>query len=91
MSTYILMLIKRRPSPFTDCVENKNRHEYVMIINLYIVSHILHDRHLYKCILWGFCACLKEARGCTPTLVEYLAIVQPVVFKFGKYGNWEVI
>ena len=48
-----------------------------MIINLYIVSHVLYDRHLYKCILWGFYTCLKEAWGCTPPLVEYIAIVQP--------------
>ena len=65
------MLIKGRPPQFTDFVENKYRHEHVMIINLYTVSHILYDRHLYECILWGFCACLKEAWGCTPPLVEY--------------------
>ena len=47
----ILMLIKRRPSEFTDFVENKYRHEHVMIVNLHIVSHILYDRHLYECIL----------------------------------------
>ena len=27
-------------------LKNKYRHENVMIINLYIVSHILYDRHL---------------------------------------------
>ena len=43
----ILMLIKRRPSQFTGFVENKYKLEHVMIINLYIVSHILYDRHLY--------------------------------------------
>ena len=58
-------------------MENKYRHEHVMIINLYIVSNILYDRHLYECILSGFCACLKEASDCTPPLVEYIAIVQP--------------
>ena len=71
------MLIKRRPPKFTIFVENKYRHEHVMIINLYIVSHILYDRYLYECILRGFCACLKEAWGCTPPLLEYIAIVQP--------------
>ena len=47
-----------------------------MIINLYIESHIWYYYHLYECILQGFCACLKEAWGCTPPLVEYIAIVQ---------------
>ena len=61
------MLIKRRPSQFTGFVENKYRHEHIMIINLYILSQILYDRNLYECILWGFCACLKEAWGCNPT------------------------
>ena len=49
-----------------------------MIINLYIVGHILYDRHLYECILWGFYgACLKEAWSCTQPLQEYITIVQP--------------
>ena len=50
-----------------------------MITKLYIVSHILYDRHLYEYILWAFCACLKEALGFTPTppLVECIIIVQP--------------
>ena len=34
---------------------------YVMITNLYIVSHILYDRHLYNYILWAFCAWSEEA------------------------------
>ena len=52
----ILMLIKRGPSKFTSFVENEYRHEHVMITNLYILSHILHDCHLYHInllrILW---------------------------------------
>ena len=35
-----IMLIKRPPQ-FTSFVENKFRHEHVMIMNLYIVSRIL--------------------------------------------------
>ena len=70
---------KKKTTPIHWFVENKYRH--VMIINLYIVSHamscILYDRHLYECILWGFCACLKEAWGCTQPFVEYISIVQP--------------
>ena len=73
----ILMLIKRRPAQFADFFENKYRHKHAMIINLYIVSHILYDRHLYEYILWGFCACLKEVMGCTPSLVEYIVMFQP--------------
>ena len=34
----ILVLIKRRPSRFTGNVENKYRHEHVMITDLYIVK-----------------------------------------------------
>ena len=48
---HILMLKKRRPTQFTGFVENKNRHEHVMITKLYIVSHILYDHHLYEYIL----------------------------------------
>ena len=48
-----------------------------MITNLYIISHILYDRHLYECILCAFCACLKEGWGCMPPLVECIVIVQP--------------
>ena len=62
----LLVLIKRRPSQFSCFVENKYRHEHVMIINLYVISHILYDCHLYECILWGLCTCLREAFGCTP-------------------------
>ena len=41
---------------------------------LYIVVHILYDFHLYECILLAFCACSKEAWGCTtPPLVECIA------------------
>ena len=61
----ILMLIKIRPFQFTDFNENKYKHEHVMITNLYIVNHILYDHHLYEYILCAFCACLKEALGCT--------------------------
>ena len=61
------MLIKRRPPQFIGFVENKYRHEHVMITKLYIVSNILYDHYLYEYmyILWAFCACLKEAMGCT--------------------------
>ena len=59
------MLVKRRPPQLYVFVENNYRHEHAMITKLYIVVHILYDRHLYKCILWAFCACLKEALGCT--------------------------
>ena len=45
------MLLKRRPPKFNRFVENKSRHEHVMITNLYIVSHILYDCHLYNSIL----------------------------------------
>ena len=50
-----------------------------MITKLYIVSHILYDRHLYEYILWAFCACFKEAWSCTPSplLVECIGIAQP--------------
>ena len=48
-----------------------------MIINLYIVSHILHDRHLYECILWSFFHALKKPRFVPQPLVENIAIVQP--------------
>ena len=51
---HILMLIKRRPAQFTSFVENKYRHEHVMIINLYIVSHILYDRHLLHAFYEAF-------------------------------------
>ena len=27
--------------------------------------------------VFAFCPCLKEAWGCTPPLVEYIAIVEP--------------
>ena len=38
---YILMLIKRRPATqLKGFVENKYRHEHVMITKLYIVSYI---------------------------------------------------
>ena len=47
----ILMLIKRRPPQFNGFVENKYRHEHVIITKLYIVSHILYDRHFYEYIL----------------------------------------
>ena len=60
------MLIKRRPPQFTGSAESKYRHENVIIMNFYVASHILYDRHLYECILWGFCTYLKEAWGCTP-------------------------
>ena len=33
----ILMLIKRRPPQFTGFVENKYRHEHVMITKLYLL------------------------------------------------------
>ena len=42
---------KKKATPIHRFVENKYRHEHVMIINLYIVSHILYDRQLYICIL----------------------------------------
>ena len=42
---------KRRPPQLTGFVENKYRHEHVMIIKLYNVSHILYDNHLYEYIL----------------------------------------
>ena len=75
------MLIKRRPPQLTGFVENKYRHEHVMITNLYILSHILYDRHLYECILLAFCACLKEAWGCTHLrLVECTVTLQPASF-----------
>ena len=32
---------------------------------------------------------LKSAWGCTPPLVEYIAIVQPASVQFGKCGSWE--
>ena len=60
----------------TNFVENKYRRQHVMITNIYIVSHILYDCHHYECILCAFCACLKEAWGCTP-LVECIVIFQP--------------
>ena len=44
------MLMKRSPQ-FTGFVENKYRHEHIMITKLYSVSHILYDRHLYEYIL----------------------------------------
>ena len=67
---------KMRPSQFTGFVENKYRHDHVMIINLYILSPIFYDRHL-----WAFCACLKEAWVVRhPRLVECIATVQPASF-----------
>ena len=57
------MLKKRRPPQFISFFENKYRYEHVMIINLYIASHITYDRHVYECIILGFYACLKEAYG----------------------------
>ena len=61
----ILMLIKRRPPKLYGFVEYNYRHEHVIITKLYIVVDILYDRHLYDFILWAFCACSKEAFGCT--------------------------
>ena len=60
-------------SPEFFFIKNEYRHEHVMII-LYIVSHILYDRHLYECILWGFCACLNKAWDFIPPLIELIAI-----------------
>ena len=45
----ILMLIKRPPLVYTF-VDNNYIHEHVMITKLYIVVHILYDRHLYESI-----------------------------------------
>ena len=60
-----------------------------MIIK-YIVCHILYDRNLYECIQWGFCACLKEAWGCTPIhIVEYIAIVQQKSIQIRKMRQLE--
>ena len=62
-----------------------------MIINLYIVSHILYDCHLDECILWGFYACLKEAWTFASSRVELIAIVQPAcvqileMWQMGRY------
>ena len=42
---------KKKAAQFTGFVENIYRHEHVMITKLYIVSHILFNRHLYECIL----------------------------------------
>ena len=84
----MLMLIKRRPPQLTGFFENKYRHEHVMIINLYIVSHNLYDRHLYECILRGFYACLKEACYFTPPLVELIVIVKPASIQIR--GMWQM-
>ena len=48
------MLIKRSPPQFTGFVENKYRHEHVMITKLYIVSHILYDRHFMNTLYEPF-------------------------------------
>ena len=42
---------KKKATQLTSSVENKYKHEHVMITKLYIVSHILYDRHLYEYIL----------------------------------------
>ena len=42
---------RKKATQFTCFVENKYRHEHVMITKVYIVSHILYNRHLYECIL----------------------------------------
>ena len=56
MSTHVRSSIfthayKKKAIPIHRFVENKYRHVHVMILNLYIVSHILNDRHLYESIL----------------------------------------
>ena len=48
------MLMERRPPQVSDFVEKKYGHEPIMITNLYIVSPILYDRHIYQCILCAF-------------------------------------
>ena len=65
----------------------------ILIINLYIVSHILYGRNLYEFILWGLCVCLKETGGSQYPhhLVEYIAIVQPASVQIQKCGSWEGI
>ena len=86
------MLIKRRPPQFTSFVENKYRHEHVMIINLYIVSNILYDRHPYECILWGFLCMLKRSQWLYPVPSwNTLPLLNQLVFKFRKCGSWEGI
>ena len=45
---------KKKATQFTSFVENKYRHEHVMIINLYIVSHILYDCHLMNAFCEAF-------------------------------------
>ena len=66
-----------------------------MIKIVYIASHILYEHHLYGCILWGFCAGLKEACGCTtsPTrlLWNALPLFNQLVFQFVKFGSLEGI
>ena len=57
---------KKKATHCTCFVENKYRHEHVMITKLYIISHILYNRHYCECILSGFCACLKETLDYTP-------------------------
>ena len=41
---------KKKAIQFTGFVENKYRHEHIMITKLYTVSHIWYNRHLYECI-----------------------------------------
>ena len=36
--------------------------------------------------VFAFCPCLKEAWGCTPPLVEYIAIVEPAR-QYSNLGN----
>ena len=37
----------------------------------------------------GFCTCLKEAWGCTPPLMEYIAIVQLASVQIWELCSWE--
>ena len=83
------MPIKRRPPQFTDFVNNKYRHEHVMITNLYIVSHTLYGCLLYECVVWAFCTCLKELYP-TP-LWNTFSLFNQLVFKFGNCGSLEGI
>ena len=42
---------KKKATPIHGLFENKYRYEHIMITNVYIVSHILDDHHLYERIL----------------------------------------
>ena len=85
------MLIKRRPPKCTGFVENKYRHDQVMITNLYIVSHHLYDRHFIEAFYEHFVHALKKPGVLPHPLWIALSLLNQLLFGFGKCGRWEGI